>query len=795
MLFFLMLIAGAESYKVPCDYTTPVCTCPLNDDDDDDTCEFELIIQKLETFTRYEVTGDGTSIDTNNGRKWYISSTTGELLPTNNISKTITEESTACTQPFTVDGKSMRSFIAVNGRAPGPTLIVYEDRYIVVNVINKLDSNTSIHWHGMHQKNSHWMDGVEHVTQCGIPPGGSFTYIFQATPSGTHWYHSHSGEERTKGLFGALIVKEQETQIVDFRNELQRREYDANFKDMPDQHTLTFLDWQHEDKPDKMDTFSPDGAEVSPFVYWSGIINGKGRHEDVPYTETRLSIFNVSSDNTYRFRLIGAQSIFAYRVSVDEHKLIVIATDGAFLEPMEVDYIIIHSGERYDFLLNTKTRSEIDNLNRKNFMIRADTLEVEPHFAEAILHYDTGNNSEPDSTDYESIKQKSDPVSNSCTNTSPCKVLNCPFKDYPSDSLTCIHIHNVELMFLDYTNLPDGEVGEDDKLFFNFGFEGPKDNANSMNARRMKLLPSCPFSLSVGSTEKSNEIHTKIQNAKCKELKHSKTCDNNYINNSEKCICPHVRDTEKGHSIQMVLSTVLPDETDTPERLKRVNFAHPIHLHGHYIHVVDIQFGEYNEDGVLESTNKDINCSGTYNCTNPTWRNESVDYAYNKTGKINPKAPLKDTLLIPAGGYAVVYFKANNPGYWFIHCHIEIHVLNGMSAVIAEEVSRATPPPMEMLNCGSFSDYTVDQFKIDREANGNDENNNNEGDDGNDNEGDDGNNNEEDDGNNNANEGDDGNTNDEGGHHGEGHDDGGNVVKFEIILIMLLCIGVLWSTN
>ena len=474
---------------------------------------------------------------------------------------------------------------------------------------------------------------------------------------------------------------------------------------------------------------------------------------------------------------------------------------------MEVDYIIIHSGERYDFLLETKTRSEIDNLNREDFMIRAETLEVEPNFAEAILHYDNGSNAEPNSTQYKSIKNSSIPVSTRCTETSHCSVLNCPFKDYPSNNLTCIHIHNLKLMFPDLisdNNLPDVEVGEDDKLFFNFGFEGPKDHANSMNARNMKLLPSCPFSLSVGKTEKSNKTRTKIQNAKCKKLNNPETCDNNYINNPEKCICPHVRDTEKGHSIQMVLSTVLPNnETNNTndsnslktDRLKRVNFAHPIHLHGHYIHVVDIQFGTYNATGHLVSTNKDIDCGGTNNCTNPKWKSDK-DYAHEKTGKINRKAPLKDTLLIPSGGYAVVYFKANNPGYWFLHCHIELHVLNGMSAVIAEEVSRATSPPEEMLKCGSFPDYTVEQFKIDREADGNDgNNNNNEGDDGNNNnnEGDDGNNNnnEGDDGNNNNNEGDDGNNNDDG----EGHDDGGNVVKFEIILITLLCIGVLWSTN
>ena len=696
-----MLIVGAESYKVSCDYTTPVCTCPLNNDDD--TCEFQLIIQELETFTRYEVTGDGTSIDTN-GRVWYINSTTGELLPreeptTNNICKNITEESTACTQPFTVDGKSNRLFIAINGRAPGPTLIVNKDQYIVVNVINKLISNTSIHWHGMHQKNSHWMDGVEHVTQYGIPPDGSFTYIFQAIQTGTHWYHSHSEDERSRGLFGALIVKEQQDELI------EQVQYDLgySFEDMPEQHTLTFLDWQDQDEPDKKDTFSPDGAEVSAIVYWSGIINGKGRHQEVPYTETRLSIFTVSSDNTYRFRLIGAQSIFAYCVSVDEHKLIVIATDGALVEPMEVDYIIIHSGERYDFLLNTKTHSEI---NRENFMIRADTLEVEPHFAEAILHYDTGSNVEPKSIQYESIKDSSIPVSSRCTETSHCSVLNCPFKEYNSSyNVDCIHIHQLKLMFPEPdNNLPDVQVGEADKLFFNFGFEGPK-GSSSMNARNMKVLPSYPLSLSVGNTNRVQRINEE----ECKGIENSTVCDDNSIDNADECACVHIRKIEKDLSIQMVLSTVLPNETDTPERLKRIN-AHPVHLHGHYFHVVDIQFGEYNEDGVLENTNKDINCGGTNNCNNPNWKNTTVDYAYGRKGKINRKAPLKDTLLIPAGGYAVVYFKANNPGYWFLHCHIEPHVLGGMSAVIAEEVSMATSPPEKMLKYGNFS-FSVEQFK------------------------------------------------------------------------------------
>ena len=44
--------------------------------------------------------------------------------------------------------------------------------------------------------------------QCAIDPQKSFHYIFKARPSGTHWYHSHTGVQRSDGLFGALTVRE-----------------------------------------------------------------------------------------------------------------------------------------------------------------------------------------------------------------------------------------------------------------------------------------------------------------------------------------------------------------------------------------------------------------------------------------------------------------------------------------------------------------------------------------------------------------------------------------------------------
>ena len=85
-------------------------------------------------------------------------------------------------------------------------------------------------------------------------------------------------------------------------------------------------------------TCSPDGTEVGPVSYWSGLINGLGRHRNVSYSKTLLSTFVVQSNSRYRFRLIGAQSLFAYRFSIDEHQLKLIATDGHFVDETPLDY-------------------------------------------------------------------------------------------------------------------------------------------------------------------------------------------------------------------------------------------------------------------------------------------------------------------------------------------------------------------------------------------------------------------------------------------------------------------------
>ena len=42
----------------------------------------------------------------------------------------------------------------------------------------------------------------------------------------------------------------------------------------------------------------------------------------------------------------------------------------------------------------------------------------------------------------------------------------------------------------------------------------------------------------------------------------------------------------------------------------------------------------------------------------------------------------RDTVSVPALGWAKIRFVANNPGAWFFHCHIEWHMSAGLALAL-----------------------------------------------------------------------------------------------------------------
>ena len=729
--------------RVPCRYQQEACEC----NEDWRECEFELEIEELQTFTSYQlqegrmpVRGSGGATYYFNDRGEYVSvrEDAGSCYITPPFTSEEIFQDNDCSIPATVDGKTFRSFIGVNGLIPGPTLIVYEGQYVAVDVTNRLTSEgTSIHWHGIHQRNTSWMDGVGLISHCPIKAGSSFRYIFRATPPGTHWYHSHTGAQRTDGLFGALIVKERTANLESITAALRLGE----FVDEPGSYTISLLDWQRESSldlftqihstlgfytdrevdeiPNEMHTRyertrSSDGVEVGPVPYWSGLINGRGRHalpntEVVNRRQTRLSIFDVDPGNLYRFRLIGAQSLYAYMFSIDEHQLTVIATDGVFIEPTTVDFIIIHSGERYDFLLNTNAPS------RGNYWIRAQTLEVDTtsrflpgHTAEAILHYNTASMPLSRSS-YSEVT--STPVQ--CSPTNMCQAINCPFERFPATfGINCIHLHTL-MALQDSPELPP-LLQPNDIKFFNFGFEGDRQTS-AINGRNF-ILPMAPYQTYSGQYVRDME-DTNIQTCQnCRQELRTVNGRQMYMP-SEACTCIHVEtiggssfnsDESQQPTVMMVLSAV--GDMQSGNR----NFSHPVHLHGHSFYVVHIEHGT-TPDGVLTDNAREVVCDqDDFLCLSPDWRGGSQPAFLQRYSDdemtFRRNTIRKDTVIVPAGGYVVIAFRANNPGYWFLHCHIESHQLEGMAVLIQEYPdSEHNPPPNGINNCTNFY-WTFEEF-------------------------------------------------------------------------------------
>ena len=97
-----------------------------------------------------------------------------------------------------------RTAFSINGAVPGPLLRFRQGEEVTLNVTNTLDESASIHWHGLLLPPE--MDGVPGISFDGIAPGATFTYRFTLRQAGTYWYHSHSGYQEQRGVYGPMIV-------------------------------------------------------------------------------------------------------------------------------------------------------------------------------------------------------------------------------------------------------------------------------------------------------------------------------------------------------------------------------------------------------------------------------------------------------------------------------------------------------------------------------------------------------------------------------------------------------------
>ncbi|MDX5321065.1 MAG: multicopper oxidase domain-containing protein, partial [Bacteroidota bacterium] len=109
---------------------------------------------------------------------------------------------------LTIAGQN-KKVIAINGKVPGPELHFVQGDTAELIVTNRLNHESSLHWHGLILPNE--MDGVPYLTTAPVPAGSTSRYIFPLVQHGTYWYHSHTGLQEQLGQYGAFIIHEKPT--------------------------------------------------------------------------------------------------------------------------------------------------------------------------------------------------------------------------------------------------------------------------------------------------------------------------------------------------------------------------------------------------------------------------------------------------------------------------------------------------------------------------------------------------------------------------------------------------------
>ncbi|XP_076161492.1 uncharacterized protein LOC143143742 [Ptiloglossa arizonensis] len=547
--------------------------------------------------------------------------------------------------------KVEKTLLPINRQLPGPPIEVCLNDYVIVDVKNAaIGTELTLHWHGIFQNGYQYYDGVPYVTQCPIPSSTSFRYQFKVQNAGTHFYHSHMSTYMLDGQFGSLIVRSPPSL------EPHKDEYDE------DSITIFLCDWMHQMSFRYFPGFyRHDLGQTAETI----LINGMGNWTDPVTKQTTnadLATFEVEAGKRYRIRIINSFStVCLAEYSVENHDCTIIAQDGANVKAKKVDVLISAAGERVDCVLNA-------NQPVRSYWIQVRGLgECKTKKVQqlAILRY-KGAPSRPSTPPptYDNVPQGIiyNPLEGTSCDTSDTKTSVCvnQLKSLEDES-DILQINPDELHVLDFWFYNFTEFGNR-KLFRKNTYSEFFDANDGSQLLSMfnDIAFETPSSPLISNTNSYQTI--------CKP--------NQYSNCTEPCTCTQVIYSGLDNLIEMLIYDRIPLE----------DLLHPFHMHGFEFKVLSI--GQFPDSRNITQT--DIN-----NIMNThIQRLQRGEYT-------NP--PGKDTVKIPTGGWVIVRFRANNPGWWLLHCHFSWHHVTGMELVIHVGDKNDLPPiPYNFPQCDNW---------------------------------------------------------------------------------------------
>lgn len=349
----------------------------------------------------------------------------------------------------------------------------------------------------------------------------------------------------------------------------------------------------------------------------------------------------------------------------------VIATDGKDIEPVTVDTLITAAGERYDFILEA-------NQKPGHFCIKVKLLGecdedggIEQY---GVLSYTSASDANVDDhIEYANVVVH-------CRTTGH-QIIAHSFLNHPN--MTCNDPTNKHFCPTDLTSIDVDRTllnaTVDERFYLGF------DNY-AVDFGAIFQADHYTHFLSEGATE---VIQAAVNNisfmspsfnilTQTDQITDDVFCDGNNIPKrcaSRICPCTHRIKIKLNSVVEMVL-------IDDREMVGPEN--HPFHTHGYLFTVTEM--------------GQDKKQRMTIPLYQRLQREHQLPIIHSRSDAV-----LKDTINIPSNGYAVVRFRADNPGFWFLHCHFEWHMAMGMSLILqVGEVSDFVKAPHGFPTCGDY---------------------------------------------------------------------------------------------
>ncbi|KAI1133381.1 multicopper oxidase [Nemania abortiva] len=457
-----------------------------------------------------------------------------------------------------------RPLIGINGSWPCPIIQASVGDTVIVNLLNKLGNETTgLHFHGINQINSNFMDGAVGSSQCPLPPNYSMSYSFIANEAGTYWYHSHSMGQYPDGFRGPLIIHNPQDPYIG--------DYDSDF-------ILSVSDWYHAQSQSLVSQMlQPNNTDFSPPKPNSALVN-EGSDGNIL----------VEPGKTYRVRIVNFSAMTAAFVVFNALQMQIIMVDGTYVQKEAANQLRIVPAQRYDVLIH------IGDNPKQNYPFLV-ALDTNPDY--------TAKNANPSVAFRTNFTGQlvNDPKGN-------LKGKSVVDKFYPQDDMSLVPFDN-QTAFSPVTK----------RWVLNFDY-----------CRDANGYPRACFN---GKTFIDQKVPTLYSAVSLGD------------NNTEVSAYGQVGPFTIGYN--EVLEIVINNHDGA---------IHPFHLHGHQFQIIE--------------------------------RPKSNRGNWTRT-RVVPNMPARrDTVAVFANSYAVLRIKANNPGVFLLHCHIEWHVEMGLSATLIEAPER-----------------------------------------------------------------------------------------------------------